>query len=107
MLPTWAGVRVSAQPGTRQQTPIGTEACSTVSHVNPDGHFGALGSHSTRAFGMLGLRVQAAPSASAIAAKKEMGKGKKDPFDVRGAGFTKVAPLSEPHPHDAAHAVGR
>jgi hypothetical protein len=62
---TWPGVRLVLQPADWQQTPIGTDACMIRSHVNPGGHCGFAGSHSTRAFGMLGVSVQVAASARA------------------------------------------
>ena len=33
MPPIWSGVRLSAQPGVRQQTPTATDASATASHV--------------------------------------------------------------------------
>jgi hypothetical protein len=65
MLPTWLGVRSVVQPEVRQQTPIATVVCTIRSQVKPPGHFGAPGSQRTRALGMFGSRVQAAPRASA------------------------------------------
>src|SRR5499427_4842321 len=60
----WSGVRPSVHPGVLQQTPMFTDAELICSQVKPDGHLGAPGSHTTRAFGTLGLIEQAAPSAS-------------------------------------------
>src|SRR5262249_46373468 len=57
------GVRLCVQPACLQQTRTSRAACSTFSHTNPDGQ-SALVMQRTRAFGMLGLSVQAA-SASA------------------------------------------
>src|SRR5215510_12514711 len=54
---TWSGVRLSVQPGVRQQTPMFTDAALTCSQLKPEGHLGAFGSQSTRAFGTLGLSV--------------------------------------------------
>src|SRR5262245_36658641 len=60
-----------------------TDAWLTCSQVKPEGHLGAPGSHSTRALGMLGFSVHAAPSATVAAAANPKSQDRPTRLDMR------------------------
>jgi hypothetical protein len=72
MPPICSGDSPLLQPVVRQHTPTATGASRIRSQLKPDGHLGAAGSHTTRAFGMLGLSVQPVASTKASAASKRV-----------------------------------
>src|SRR5436189_4884463 len=101
MPPIWSGVRLSVHPGIRQQTPMFTDAELICSQVKPEGHLGAPGSHTTRAFGTSARMEHPPTSASRADSASAMDDDRRVCLNMRASLRTEPAasrPLRRPTP---------